>query len=42
MPADVAFALGVSQFAVLREEMIRENESLTGLPALMRTVGEKP
>jgi Ni,Fe-hydrogenase III large subunit len=27
---DVAFALGASQFAVLREEMFRENEKLSG------------
>jgi Ni,Fe-hydrogenase III large subunit/Ni,Fe-hydrogenase III component G len=30
MLTDVAFALGASQFAVLREEMARENEKLTG------------
>jgi len=30
MLTDVAFPLGASQFAVLREEMVRENERLTG------------
>lgn len=30
MLTDVAFPLGASQFAVLREEMFRENEKLTG------------
>jgi Ni,Fe-hydrogenase III large subunit/Ni,Fe-hydrogenase III component G len=30
MLTDVAFALGASQFAVLREEMFRENEKLSG------------
>jgi len=30
MLTDVAFALGASQFAVLREKMFRENEKLTG------------